>query len=137
MAAPEATIALRWRGEGLIFEGTGQSGQPTLVDGDTKVATSPVEMLLVAAAACTASDVVIILKKMRVDLTALEIRLTGTRRATEPRRVTALALHARVAGAGADEEKVRRALDLSLEKYCSVITSLNPDIPVTYAIAVE
>jgi len=137
VAAPESTIALRWLGEGLVFEGTGNSGKPTLVDGDTKVATSPVEALLVAAASCTASDVVIILKKMRVELTTLEIRLTGTRRETEPRRVTAMVLHVRVQGAGADEDKVRRALDLSIEKYCSVITSLNPDIPVTYDIVVE
>ena len=137
MAAPQATVDLRWLGEGLVFEGTGQSGKPTLVDGDTKIATSPVEALLVAAASCTASDVVIILKKMRVDLTKLEIRLTGTRRETEPRRVTAMVLHVRVKGAGADDGKVRRALGLSIEKYCSVITSLNPDIPVTYDIVVE
>jgi len=137
VAAPESTITLRWLGQGLVFEGAGKSGVPTRVDGDTKVATSPVEMLLVAAASCTASDVVIILQKMRVDLTTLEIRLTGTRRETEPRRITALVLHVRVKGAGADEDKVRRALDLSIEKYCSVITSLNPDIPVTYDIVVE
>ena len=137
MAAPQATVDLRWLGEGLVFEGTGQSGQPTLVDGDTKVATSPVEALLVAAASCTASDVVIILKKMRVELTKLEIRLTAARRESEPRRVTAMVLHVRVKGAGADESKVRMALDLSIEKYCSVITSLNPDIPVTYDIVVE
>lgn len=137
MAAPEATVTLRWLGEGLVFEGVGKSGKPTLADGDTKVATSPVEMLLVAAASCTASDVVIILQKMRVALTTLEIRLTGTRRETEPRRITAMVLHVRVRGAGADEDKVRRALDLSIEKYCSVITSLNPDIPVTYDIVVE
>jgi putative redox protein len=137
VAAPEATITLRWLGEGLVFEGTGKSGQPTRADGDTKVATSPVEMLLVAAASCTASDIVIILKKMRVELEQLEIRLTATRRETEPRRVTAMVLHTRVKGAGADADKVRRALDLSIEKYCSVITSLNPDIPVTYDVAVE
>ena len=137
MAAPEATIALAWTGEGLVFRGTGKSGEPTLVDGDTRVATSPVEMLLMAAAACTASDVVIILRKMRVELTRLDIRLTGTRRETEPRRVTAMVLQVRVRGAGADEDKVRRALDLSIEKYCSVITSLNPDIPVTYDVVVE
>src|SRR4029077_5043774 len=108
-------------GEGLVFEGVGKSGKPTLADGDTKVATSPVEMLLVAAASCTASDIVIILQKMRVNLTALEIRLTGTRRETEPRRIPALVLHVRAKGAGVDEDKVRRALDLSIQKYCSVI----------------
>lgn len=136
MAAPQATITLRWQHD-LVFEGVGKSGRPTLADGDTQVATSPVEMLLVAAASCTASDVVIILKKMRVDLEKLEIELTGTRRETEPRRVTAMVLHVRAKGRGVDEEKVRRAIGLSVEKYCSVITSLNPDIPVTYDVLVE
>ena len=137
MAAPEASIRLKWLGEGLVFEGTGNSRKPTLADGDTRVATSPVEMLLVAAASCTASDIVIILQKQRVKLERLEITLTATRRETEPRRVTAMVLHTRVKGAGADVDKVRRALDLSIEKYCSVITSLNPDIPVTYDVVVE
>ena len=135
MAAREAAITLRWQHD-LVFEGVGRSGIPTVADGDTVVATSPVEMLLVAAAACTGSDVVIILKKMRVDLTRLEIRLVATRRETEPRRVTALRLEVTAAGAGVDAEKVRRAVSLSIEKYCSVITSLNPDIPVTYDVVV-
>jgi len=135
VAAPQAAVTLRWKHD-LVFEGMGRSGAPTAVDGDTQVATSPVEMLLVAAAACTGSDVVIILKKMRVELTQLDIRLTATRRETEPRRVTAMKLDVTAKGAGVDADKVRRALALSIEKYCSVITSLNPDIPVTYDVVV-
>jgi len=135
VAAPEAAVTLRWRHD-LVFEGAGKTGVPMVVDGDTAVATSPVEALLVAAASCTGADVVIILKKMRVELTRLEIRLVATRRETEPRRVTAMRLHVTAAGAGVDEDKVRRALSLSIEKYCSVITSLNPDIPVTYDVVV-
>src|SRR3954470_10480438 len=106
----------------LQFEGRGKGGErPTiLVDGDTKVATSPVELLLLAAATCTATDVVIILQKQRVTLETLEVRVSGTRREDHPRRFTAIAFHFGVHGAGVDDVKVRRAVDLSLEKYCSV-----------------
>jgi putative redox protein len=131
VAAPRAGITLRWK-EKLVFTGAGKSGQPTLADGNTEVATSPVEMLLVAVASCTASDVVLILEKMRVTLRELEVRAEGDRRETEPRRFTAIQLHFRIVGDDLDETKARRAIALSIEKYCSVIASLATDIPVTY-----
>lgn len=132
-----AAVTMRWLKE-LQFEGrgTGGAGPTILVDADTRVATSPVEMLLLSAATCTASDIVIILQKQRVGLESLDIEVTGTRRDEEPRRFTALAFHFRVRGTGADEAKVRRAIDLSIEKYCSVIASLAPDIPITYDLAI-
>jgi putative redox protein len=127
-----ATIAVRWR-EALVFEGLPDGGRPPfLVDGDTSAAVSPVELLLVAAATCTAADVVSILKKMRVDLARLEVDVHGTRRDEEPRRFTAIRFAWTIQGAGADETKARRAIDLSIEKYCSVLASLAPDIAVTY-----
>lgn len=131
MAAPRAHISLRWK-ERLVFTGAGKTGLPTLVDGNTEVATSPVELLLVAVAACTASDVVLILEKMRVRLREFDIQAEGTRRETEPRRYTAMHLRFRIVGDDLDETKARRAIDLSIEKYCSVIASLATDIPVTY-----
>jgi putative redox protein len=135
--ARTAAVTMRWAKQ-LQFEGRGKGGErPTiLVDGDTKVATSPVELLLLAAATCTASDVVIILQKQRVQLEALDIEVEGTRRDDEPRRFTAIAFHFRVRGEGADDVKVRRAIDLSIEKYCSVIASLAPDIPISYDVTI-
>jgi putative redox protein len=130
-----AEVTVRWL-RGLEFEGEGVGRPPILVDGNSKTATSPVELLLVAAATCTASDIVIILEKQRVALEVLDIAISGTRREEAPRRYTAIALHVKVRGAGADETKVRRAIDLSLEKYCSVVASLAPDIPVTYDVAI-
>jgi len=116
--------------------GNGANGPMILVDGDTKVATSPVELLLLAAATCTASDIVIILEKQRVKLESLGIEVEGTRREEQPRRFTAIAFHVKVRGEGADELKVRRAVGLSIEKYCSVVASLAPDIPITYDVAI-
>lgn len=140
MASGVADITVRWRegeGTGLVFEAAAPGRPPVLVDGNTKVATSPVEMLLVAAATCSASDVVLILQKQRVALRGLEVALSGTRRAEKPRRYTALHFVFTVTGEGADEAKARRAIDLSLEKYCSVVASLAPDIRISYDVALR
>ena len=137
MADNTREITMRWRGTVLMFE-AGPAGRPAVVvDGDGDTATSPVEMLLVAAATCTASDVVLILKKQRVALRTLDVTLRGTRRAEQPRRYVALHFVFTVAGDGADEAKARRAVELSLEKYCSVVASLAPDIPVTYDVTLR
>ena len=130
-----AEVSVRWLHD-LQFEGAGVGQPPILVDGDTKVATSPVQQLLLAAATCTASDIVIILEKQRVKLEALNITVRGTRREEQPRRFTAIAFHFSVRGEGADEVKVRRAIDLSIEKYCSVAASLAPDIPISYDVTI-
>ena len=135
LSAPITETTLRWIKD-LQFEGGGPGQPGILVDGDTRVATSPVQLLLLAAASCTASDIVIILQKQRIELESLEISVRGTRREEPPRRITAMALQVSVRGKGADELKVRRAIDLSIEKYCSVIASLAPDIPVTYDVTI-
>jgi putative redox protein len=79
--------------------------------------------------------VVLILQKMREKLGDLRIDVAGVRREEEPRRYVAIHLDYRVGGEALDPSKVRRAIDLSLEKYCSVIHSLAPDIAITYALS--
>jgi putative redox protein len=126
---------MRWVGE-MRFEGGAAGQPPILVDGDKKVATSPVELLLLSAASCTGTDIVMILQKQRVALEEMTIAVRGTRREEHPRRYTAIAFHVSVRGGGADEAKVRRAIELSLEKYCSVVASLAPDIAVSYDVTI-
>jgi putative redox protein len=134
MAVRVPEVQVRWR-EGQLFDG-GAAGRPAiLVDGNSAAAISPVELLLLAAASCSAVDVVSILVKQRVAVQSLEVVVRGTRRKEHPRRYTALRFRFTIAGAGVDENKARRAIDLSLEKYCSVVASLAPDIPVTYDVA--
>jgi putative redox protein len=134
MAGETKQITLTWQ-QALRFSG-GEPGRPTVtVDGDNEAGPGPMVTLLLAAAACTGSDVVVILQKMRVDFTDFRIEARGVRRETEPRRYVALHLEYRIGGQGLDPAKVRRAIDLSLEKYCSVIHSLAPDIAVTYALS--
>ena len=127
--------SLVWQ-EGLRFVGGESEGPSTTVDGDNAVAPGPMLTLLLAAASCSGSDVVLILQKMRVQLRELRIDVSGVRREQEPRRYTAIHLDYHLRGDGLDQAKATRAVTLSVEKYCSVIHSLAPDIVVTHAVSV-
>jgi putative redox protein len=127
-------VSLRWQ-EGLRFLGGEPSGPSITIDGDNAAGPGPMLTLLLAAAACTGSDVVAILEKMRVPFQDFRIEVAGVRRETEPRRYVSIHLDYHLAGTGIDAAKVRRAIDLSLEKYCSVMHSLAPDIAITYALS--
>jgi putative redox protein len=131
MAGETKRVAVVWEG-GMRFRGGEPGGPTTLVDADNADAPGPMLTLLLAAAACTGADVVAILEKMRAGLESLRIEVTGARREEVPRRFVSIrfAFHAR--GGALDEAKVRRAITLSLEKYCSVVHSLAPDIAVEY-----
>jgi len=132
MTAPNIrTVDVSWQGD-LRFEGGPPDGPRTSVDADNATAPGPMQTLLIAAATCTAADVVSILKKMQVGLTRCEVTVTGERATEHPRRYLNIHFAWRIAGAGLDETKARRAIDLSIEKYCSVLHSLNPDIPIRY-----
>jgi putative redox protein len=72
---------------------------------------------------------------MRVSFSGLRIQVAGVRREEEPRRYVSIHFDYRISGGEIDPTKARRAIDLSLEKYCSVIHSLAPDITITYALS--
>jgi putative redox protein len=126
---------LTWQG-GARFDGGEPGGPAILIDGDGKASPSPVVALLMAAAACSGIDIVLIMEKMRVELTELTIAASGVRREEQPRRFLSMHFDFRMAGAGLDETKARRAIDLSIEKYCSVVHSLAPDIAITYDVTI-
>jgi putative redox protein len=123
---------LEWTGSGLAFEGGAPGGPAIRLDGDGVTAPSPVVALLLAAGACSGADVVSILEKMRAGLRRCRIDVTGTRKEEHPKRYTAIHFVFQLAGESLDETRARRAIDLSLEKYCSVIHSLARDIVVDY-----
>ena len=134
MTAETKRIALAWE-RGVIFRGGAPGGPEIVIDGDNAAGPGPMLSLLLAAAACSGSDVVAILEKMRVVLRQLRIEVSGVRREQEPRRYTSIHFDFHLAGDGLDETRARRAIDLSLEKYCSVVASLAPDITITYGVA--
>lgn len=131
---PETKHAiLTWQGD-MRFSG-GEPGRPWVaIDADNATAPGPMVLLLLTAASCSAADAVSILKKMQVDLRSLEVRMEGDRRVEHPKRYTAIRFAWHLKGGGLDEAKARRAIDLSMEKYCSVVHSLAPDIALSYAL---
>jgi putative redox protein len=127
-------ISLAWQKD-LRFVGGPPEGPMATIDGDNAVAPGPMLTLLLAAGSCSGSDVVTILQKMRVQLRELRIDVAGVRRDEAPRRYVAIHFDYRLSGEGLDQAQARRAIDLSLEKYCSVVASLAPDIKITYGLA--
>ncbi len=127
---------MEWRGD-LRFEG-GEPDRPWIpIDGNNAEAPGPMLLLLLAVASCSGSDVLIILKKMRMAVRSLRMEVEGTRRAEEPRRYISITLAYHIAGDGLDASKVERAIALSLEKYCSVVHSLAPDITIASRLVLE
>jgi putative redox protein len=94
------------------------------------------ENLLLSLAACTGMDVVSILHKKRITLEDLLIDVTGERAATHPRIFTSIHVHYTMRGIGLSTESARRAVDLSLDKYCSVAGMLKRAAKITYDIPV-
>lgn len=125
------SVTVRWQ-SGLRFEGGPEGVPPVVVDANVTEGPGPMHQLLMAVAACSGADVVSILKKMQVALTTCDIEVTGRRAEEHPKRYQAIHLVFHLAGEGLDEAKARRAIELSLTKYCSVIHSLRPDVPVTF-----
>jgi len=124
-------IRLTWTGSGLVFDGGPDQGPQLVLDGDSATGPSPMDLVLSAAAGCMAIDIKSILEKGRVPLDALEIVAGGERAEEPPRHFTALRLVVRVSGVPfTARAKVERAIQLSQEKYCSVLFSLRQDIPV-------
>lgn len=129
---PAAPIEVRWEG-GMRYRG-GPAGGPTLLlDGERVAAPSPVEGLVVSLAACAAIDVVEILAKRRTPATALTVRAEYQRASEPPRRITGLELVFRVTTAS-ERTHVERAVELSFEKYCSVVHTLARDIRLAHRI---
>jgi putative redox protein len=133
-----ARAALAWTGEGLQFNGGAVGGVQVRIDGEGKAGPSPVTLLLSSLATCMGSDVVSIVQKMRVAMQSLEIGVEADRAEENPRRLLRVRLKFHVRGGQpGDDAKIRHAIDLSREKYCSVSHSLRTDIEVSYALEFE
>lgn len=126
---------LDWIG-GLRFSAGSPDGPHVVLDGNGVEGPSPVTMLICAAGACSSADVVSILEKKRIVLTKCHVEAGGVRREDYPKRFTSVWLRFHLAGEGLTEAAAKQAVALSVEKYCSVLLSLNPDIAVTTEIVV-
>ena len=92
--------------------------------GGRNLAPRPMETLLAGAGACTAYDVVLILKRGRQDVTGCTLKVQAERAETDPKVFTRINLHFTVSGSNLPETAVARAIALSHEKYCSATIML-------------
>ena len=115
---------IKWVGE-QKFVATSPSGHAISVDSDrsSNKAPGPMELVLLALGACTATDVVIILEKKRQRLESLEVICSGERAADPPTVWTKLEILYRLRGQ-LDDAAVKHAIQLSENKYCSVAAML-------------
>jgi len=127
MKAP-TTLELTWERE-LIFHGV-SAGATLTLDSAGQAGPSPVQALALALAACMGMDVVHILRKGRFDLRGLRISLVAERAQQDPHRITSVTVDVAVTG-DVPEAQVKRAIELSHDKYCSVWHSMRQDIPFT------
>ncbi len=132
MAENEYKATVRFAGDDL-FIGTAPSGCVQLMDskGDRHAAPTPLEMLLIAVAACTAFDVESILKKKRQDVTEYRVEITGIRADEHPRKFVSFHVHHIVHGRSVSETAVAAAIELSDTKYCSVAATVRPTATIT------
>jgi len=118
------TASVKWIDE-QKFVATSPSGHAVTIDSDreSNKAPGPMELLLMALGACTATDVVIILEKKRQKLQSLEVICSGERAAEPPAVWTKLEIVYRLRGQ-LDDAAVKHAIQLSEDKYCSVAAML-------------
>jgi putative redox protein len=130
------SVHVEWAGDGR-FDASRQGGPPVRIDTSGETGLGPVDTLLSALAGCASVDVVEILAKRRTPVSALSVDVAAERFDGVPRRVVKATLHFTIAGDGIDRVHAERAIDLSINKYCSVRDSLREDTIVDWTLTLE
>ncbi len=130
-------LRVDWQGK-MAFSGTTPSGHPLIIDAKEEVGGEnrgirPMEMLLGAVVGCAGMDIIFILKKMELYPKAFKIEAKGERATSHPQRFTDIFIHFSFTG-DFPNDKVFRAVELSLNKYCPVAYSIHANIHGSYSI---
>ena len=131
------TANVKWV-DGLRFVGESGSGHAIVMDapvenGGANTGMTPMELLLGAIGGCSGMDVASMLKKKRLIVSDIEIKVNGEKAAEDPKRYTAIQLEFIVTGKSLPEEAVKKAIDLSMDKYCSVKATLEGSAKISYS----
>ncbi|MDI6801960.1 MAG: OsmC family protein [Thermodesulfovibrionales bacterium] len=124
--------------DGLQFAGESGTGHAIVMDGDQEVGGNdtgmrPMELLLVGLGGCSGMDVASILTKKKQQVTDIEINIKGEKADTYPKKFTEIEIEFIVSGKDLSEEAVKKAIDLSMEKYCSVKATLEGTAKISYS----
>jgi putative redox protein len=121
--------------KGLLFTGRADSGHSIVMDGPERAGGSdsaprPSELLLLSLAGCTAMDVISILGKKRQSVSSLQVSVSGDQADEHPAAFRSLKVTYTVTGENIDPAAVRRAIELSEKKYCSVGATLKQPVEI-------
>jgi putative redox protein len=135
----ECTV--RWSGDGMSFLAKTGSGHLVTMDGSpdgggNNLAPRPMEMVLTGTGACTAYDVVLILKRGRHAVLGCKVDLIAERATTDPKVFTRIEMRFTVHGRRLDRAAVERAVRLSRDKYCSATAMLAKTADITVSVDV-
>ncbi len=128
--------------DGLQFVGEASSGHAIVMDGDHEFGGSdtgirPSELLLVGIGGCSGMDVISILRKKKQDVTGFEILIDGNKADSHPKKFTDMTIKYIVKGKNLSEEAVKRAVQLSMDKYCSVKATLEGVAKINFTVEIE
>lgn len=129
-------VKVAWQGE-HVFDAGRPGGPQVRIDSAAREGPSPVDALLIAMGTCTAIDVVDILAKRRTPAATLTVDVKAARADATPKRVIGVLLTYHVSGPGVERVHAERAIELAVTKYCSVRDSIDPAIPVRWALVLE
>jgi putative redox protein len=128
-------VELRWD-DRERFHVKSPSGASAILDGEKEVGLSPMEALLAALCGCMAGDVAGILRKMRLEFSALSVSASGHQNPTIPKYFKRISIQFTVKGR-VPPDRLERAVQLTRKGYCSVIQTLRPDLEITHSVSVE
>ena len=123
---------------GMQFIASADSGHAVVMDADTDVGGSntgsrPMELLLMGIGGCSGMDIISILKKKKQQVIGLEADVSGTMAEDYPHKYTEINIEFIVRGKAVSEEAVKRAVQLSMEKYCSVKATLEGSAKIAFS----
>jgi putative redox protein len=132
---------IKWVENAAFLAETG-SGHALVVDGPAEIGgrnlgPRPMELMLLSVGSCSAVDIVHILKKARQPVSGCEVAVSGERAETDPKVFTKIHLQFTVSGKGLSDNQVKRAVELSAEKYCSASIMLRQAAEVTHGYEIK
>jgi putative redox protein len=126
-----STPTVKWI-EGKQFIGVDSTNHSVVLSTpDEGIGFKPSDLLLVSVAACASVDVVEILAKKRLNLTKMEVSSSGEQDSDPPWTFRKIHLHFKLTGRGLNGKAVAQAIELSVEKYCSVAATIRATAPIT------
>lgn len=135
------TAKVKWAGD-MLFVGQSGTGHAIVMDssaefGGEDSGIRPMELLLIGLGGCSGMDIVSILKKKKQDIRNLKVKIKGQQADKYPKRFTEIEIEFIVKGKNLSEEAVKRAVELSMGKYCSVKATLEYSAKIIHSYKIE